>query len=131
MGGRDYQLIEATNIENGARISVVLGGLPKQTTRQRLTGSFDGLKLEYAGPIGLAVLLGILVALALVRRGRRSELVSAGAHEMVGGDQSRLERDALRDMIADLEGDFRSGSVNGEEYRRRRRVLETRLATLE
>lgn len=131
IGERDYQLIEATNIENGARISVVLGGLPKQTTRQRLTGSFDGLKLEYAGPIGLAVLLGILVALALVRRGRRSELVSAGAHEMVGGDTSQLERDALRDMIADLEGDFRSGSVNGEEYRRRRRVLETRLATLE
>ena len=131
IGERDYQLIEATNIENGARISVVLGGLPKQTTRQRLTGSFDGLKLEYAGPIGLAVLLGILVALALVRRGRRSELVSAGAHEMVGGDTSQLERDALRDMITDLEGDFRSGSVNGEEYRRRRRVLETRLASLE
>ncbi|MCH7652570.1 MAG: hypothetical protein IIB14_02710 [Chloroflexi bacterium] len=131
IGERDYQLIEATNIDDGARISVVLGGLPKQTTRQRLTGSFDGLKLEYAGPIGLAVLLGILVALALVRRGRRSELVSAGAHEMAGGDPSQLERDALRDMITDLEGDFRSGSVNGEEYRRRRRVLETRLASLE
>ena len=131
IGERDYQLIEATNIDDGFRISVVLGGLPKQTTRQRLTGSLDGLKLEYAGPIGLAVLLGILVAIALVRRGRRSELVSAGAHELAGGDQSRLERDALRDMIADLEGGFRSGSVSGADYRRRRRVLETRLASLE
>ena len=131
IGERDYQLIEATDIDDGSRISVVLGGLPKQTLRQRLTGGFDGLRLEYTGPIGLAVLLGILVAFALVRRGRGSKLASAGAHGVRSGDLSRLERDALRDMIADLEGGFRSGSVSETDYRRRRRVLETRLATLE
>ena len=131
IGERDYQLIEAKDIGDGSRISVVLGGLPKQTLRQRLTGSFDGLRLEYAGPISLALLLGILVVFALVRRGRPSELASAGAHGTAGGDPTRLERDALRDMIADLEGGFRSGSVNEADYGRRRRVLETRLAALE
>lgn len=131
IGERNYQLIEAENIGNGTRISVVLDGLPKQTLGQRLTGSFDGLRLEYAGPIGLATLLGIIVVFAVVRRGRRFELASAQANGTDGGDPTQLERRALRDMITGLESGFQSGSVNETDYRRRRRVLEARLTTLE
>ena len=131
IGERDYQLIEANEIGDGTRISVVLGGLPKLTLRRRMTGIFDGLKLEYASPIVLALLLGTLVAFALARRGRRSETLSTGAYEAAGGDPSQLERGALHGMITNLESGLRSGSVNETDYRRRRRVLETRLAALE
>ena len=131
IGERSYQLIEAENIGDGARISVELSGLPKQSLLQRLTPSFDGLKLEYASPIVLALFLGILVVFALVRRGRHSQLASANYHGSPNGHSVQPERVVLRDMISALEGGYRSGAVNEADYSRRRRVLESRLAALE
>jgi len=74
VGGKPYQLIQASNVARGASISINILDLPAPSTSQRLRRSLGDIRFEYVAPAGLVLLMGLLVGLALLRRrgtGRR------------------------------------------------------------
>ena len=72
VGGRPYQLLQTSDRSEGDVISLRLTGLPQPSWRDGLARSFEGVRLEYTAPVGLAVLMVVLVAYSLwTRVGKR------------------------------------------------------------
>ena len=68
IGGRLYQLLEATDLPRGARIPLRLDGLPEPSLGERIGQGFDDIRFEYAAPVGLGLFMAMLIAYALWRR---------------------------------------------------------------
>ena len=72
VGGRPYQLLQTSDRSEGDMISLRLTGLPQPSWRDGVARSFEGVRLEYTAPVGLAVLMVVLVAYSLwTRVGKR------------------------------------------------------------
>ena len=126
IGSRPYQLIEANDLPKGTEITLELGGLPKASLGDRVSRRLDGVRLEYAAPVGLAILITGLIGYSLWRRaGEARGALGAGS-----GRDTDVERQTLRQMIAELERSFRGGDTTEEDYRRRRAALDASLTAL-
>ena len=68
IGGRSYQLIQASDLPRGARISLELHGLPQPSLTESLDRRLEGIHFEYAAPVGLGLLMVLLIAYAFKRR---------------------------------------------------------------
>ena len=86
IGQREYHLLEATGIERGASIDLLLEDLPQPRLAGRVRQQLDGIRFELAAPVALAVLMAGVIAYALWRRSRvRDEAVDSAAGADAGG----------------------------------------------
>ena len=77
VGGRSLQLLSASSLPRGARVTVGLVDLPRASLGQKIGARIADVPLELFAPAGLAVFMLAVIVLAL-RRGRR---VPAGPPE--------------------------------------------------
>ena len=128
IGSSPYQLLEQTGLERGTRVDVTLSDLPQTSFPERILYAVKTVRAEILAPALLGILMVVLTGLAIRRhRNRQSMPVEAGpAPSTAEGDRFTLQR-----MISQLEQDYESGEVVTESYHRRRRVLETRLNTID
>ena len=73
-----YNLLEATELTRGTRVSIRLEGLPERSVGDGLRGRWDEIRFEYAAPVSLVLLMVVLIAYSLWRRAREG---SGGAVE--------------------------------------------------
>ncbi|MCH7745592.1 MAG: hypothetical protein IIC84_05915 [Chloroflexi bacterium] len=127
IGGRSYQLIQATNLSKGTEISLKLTGLPEQSLIEGLNQQIKVVRFEYTIPVAFGLLLLAVIGYVLMKKAKeeRGVFVTSSDESI-----SYQEQQTIRQMIADLELGFRGGSMNEDDYRRRRKVLELRLASL-
>ena len=137
IGERAYRVLEAEGFTRGAAVRIRLSGLPAPGAAERAGARLDGMRFEYAPPIALALLMaGLLAYGAIWRSGARS---AAAAPSSVESEIARADSDpdadpdesaVVRAMIADLSAAYESGALSPSDYRRRRRVLDSRLSEL-
>ena len=72
IGGQTYQLLEASDLPRGTRISLRLDGLPRPSLAQRFDRRFDDIRFEYVGPVGLGLFMVALIGLVFWRRAKES-----------------------------------------------------------
>ena len=155
IGERMYRVLEADGFTRGAAVEIRLSDLPARGVADRAGAGLDAVRFEYAAPAALAVLMAaLLVYGAIWRSGAKSaasgapdvsETVSpavsasrtvapadesddagAGADSDSDPDESAV----VRAMIADLSADYNAGTLSAADYRRRRAILDARLAEL-
>jgi hypothetical protein len=68
IGGRPYQLLEASDVPKGTQLSLRLGDLPQPSLSDRARRTLDAIHFEYVAPVSLAMLMALLVGYALWRR---------------------------------------------------------------
>jgi hypothetical protein len=127
IGDRSYQLVRASDLARGSRISVELSGLPKSFVGARLGRRLGNVPVEYAAPAGLALLMVSLLGLALWKR---RVYRGAGAPTGPATQSQDAEHNRLIGEIAQVEDTFEKGALSEAEYRRRRAALSARLADL-
>lgn len=127
VGGRSYRLLPGSGLPRGSEVSFTLGGLPRASFAERLSQRLDGARLELVVPAGLGLLLLLVIAFALWKRGtlRQPDLASESGTSAVEGRRSGLIR-----QIADLEQSLEQGRISESQLRQRRGVLVKRLAAL-
>jgi hypothetical protein len=115
-----------SDLPKGTQITVDLSDLPKSSFADKMGQNLGSLRLEYIAPAGLVIVMLALIAIALLRRKRLNRLGTVGAAGLTAVQESQT----LRHMIAELELNFKSGSIGEDDYLRRRRVLESRLSSV-
>ena len=145
IGERQYQVVESEGLTRGAAVSIDLDGLPMASTGQRIGSSMPDVRFEYAATAALVALMaGLLIYGALRPRSRpgvidRASLSRPIAHSPSMGEgwgegnatfESDDERAVIGRMIEDLTASYQSGSLAESDYRRRLRVLNSRLTAL-
>ena len=128
LGGRPYQLIEAVGLPRGSRIAVTLQGLPELSAYGGFRQRLKSIRFEYSVPVALGMLMLCAFGFVFWRRRRAMRPARAEESDELG---AHLEIVTIRQMIADLERALEAGSLSAGDYRRRRKLLETRLASLE
>ncbi|MCH8184962.1 MAG: hypothetical protein IH862_02530 [Chloroflexi bacterium] len=73
IGQREYHLLEATGIERGASIDLLLEDLPQPGLADRVRQPLDRIRFELAAPVALGVLMAGVIAYALWRRARERD----------------------------------------------------------
>ena len=68
IGERDYWKYDGADMPRRSHISVELLGLPTGSSIDRLRGRLEGVRFEYAAPVGLGILMALAVAFALWKR---------------------------------------------------------------
>lgn len=68
IGERPYQLIEASQIQRGDRISLSLSALPRTTLADSIQNTLNSMRYEYAAPALLAIFTTLLLIYAIIRR---------------------------------------------------------------
>ena len=128
IGTRAYQLIEAAELPRGARISLVLRGLPEPSLGDRLGRGLRGIHFEFAAPVGLGLIMVSVMGYALWRRsdGRRM----APSESRTAASEVERERRVIARMIAEIERSFEAGDLTENECQQRLNVLRSRLASL-
>ena len=131
IGERRYRLLQTTGLPKGAQFSVQLDELPEALPGQQTGGvvpqsdrRLNEVRFEYVAPVALGMLMASLIGFVFWRRANERRRATAGA---VSGEESQT----VRRMIADLEHGRSVGALSDDEYRRRRAVLDTRLAFLD
>ena len=81
IGERPYRLIEAADIQRGARISLRLTDLPRATLSDRATAALTAIPYQYTAPALLTLFLTALIIFALVRPRRPSNAPAAPAQD--------------------------------------------------
>ena len=121
------QLIEAEDLPSGAQISFTLGEFPRPSDGEKASPRPGGLRLEYAAPIGLGLVMAFVIGYGVLRRARHRR---AGDAEAQGTPEGSEERQVLTQMIVDLEEGLKAGAIGEREYQRRLAALNSRLASL-
>jgi hypothetical protein len=126
IGERLYNLLQVSDVPREGQISLRLEGLPQPSLADRTGRRLDGIRFEYAAPISLALLMASLIGYAFWKRmiGLKETPITSEVSDIAE------ERTTLLQMIEELEGGLGAGTLDEEDYRRRRRVLEARLASL-
>ena len=128
VGETPYQLIEMTDVPRGARIVVTLSDLPQATFLERRLYFAKGIRAAFLAPAMLVILMAVLTAFAIIRHRRtRDQLTPASTMPNAGAQ----ERGILVRLISDLEQGYENGEVPAEDYHRRRRVLESRIQSVQ
>lgn len=127
IGDRPYQLIKQADLARGSEFTVTLSNLPRATFLDDLLYSARGIRPEFFAPAILAVFMAGLTAFAIRRRRRREALPVAVDAEQAATQQ---DRNTLLRLLYELEQNYENGDLPAESYHRRRRVLETRLASV-
>ena len=73
IGQREYHLLEATGIERGASIDLLLEDLPQPGLAGRVRQELDGIRFELAAPVALGVVMAGVIGYALWRRPRERD----------------------------------------------------------
>ena len=127
IGSRSYQLLTASDVPRGSRISFDLLDLPRASLGDRLGRRAGQVPMEYIAPAGLLLLMTALIGLALWMRGLARPALASGTGEAVGDE---VERDRIIHEIAELEDNYEVGGLSETQYRRRRQALMARMAAL-
>jgi hypothetical protein len=128
IGTRVYQLIHASDLPRGARISLVLRGLPEPSLVDRLRPGIRDIRFEYVAPVGLGLIMVSITGFALWRRaGNRRKAPSRSQEISSVADEERL---VIARMITEVESSFDAGDLTEDECQRRLDVLRSRLASL-
>lgn len=124
--GEAYTVLSAAGVARGASISLALEDLPVASLGQALRSRSEGLRLEYAAPLGLAFLMVCVMGYAVWKRGslRPAPLPAGPARAHVGGRRLLLRE------ISEVKSRFEDGELSEERYRSERRTLLARLAEL-
>ena len=123
IGEREYQVIEAANLEPGTQVSLILGNLPSASLSETIGNRVDAVRFEYLAPVLLTLLMVSLVGFALIRRSKPS--TQTEALHLSSADENQQQR-VISDMLADLERSYQAGDLTEEEYSRRMEVLRSR-----
>ena len=129
IGENLYLLLEASDLPRGAQVSVDLGGLTEQSLGERLGESAGGIRFEFAVPIALGGVMVLVVGYAIWRRSLRRR--SVVAFDGPPSTETEGERAVLEQMLTDLESGIRTGTLSETEYRSRRAIIQTKLASLD
>ncbi len=126
IGEQPFNVLEVADVPKNHELSFTLTGLPEQGLGDRVSNRFNAIRWELTAPVTLAVLVAIAAAFVLWRNRRAGPVRLLAA----SGDAPLDEREAILEMITDLDEDRREGDVSEEDYRRRRSALTTRLAAI-
>ena len=127
IGGIDYRVQEAPDIQRGLKTMFRLTDLPAPTFRQSLSQGYNSMRYEFVGPVSLAILLsvgGLYGTWRVVQIRRRSLADRRGWFP--GSD----ERQVIEDMISELDFLLEEGSLGIDEHRRRSEILNRRLLAI-
>ena len=127
IGGIDYRVQEAPDIQRGLKTMFRLTDLPAPTFRQSLSQGYNSMRYEFVGPVSLAILLsvgGLYGTWRVVQIRRRSLVDRRGWFS--GSD----ERQVIEDMISELDYLLEEGSLGIDEHRRRSEILNRRLLAI-
>jgi hypothetical protein len=127
IGGIDYRVQEAPDIQRGLKTMFRLTDLPAPTFRQSLSQGYNAMRYEFVGPVSLAILLsvgGLYGTWRVVQIRRRSLVDRRGWFP--GSD----ERQVIEDMISELDYLLEEGSLGIDEHRRRSEILNRRLLAI-
>ena len=127
IGGIDYRVQEAPDIQRGLKTMFRLTDLPAPTFRQSLSQGYNSMRYEFVGPVSLAILLsvgGLYGTWRVVQIRRRSLVDRRGWFP--GSD----ERQVIEDMISELDYLLEEGSLGIDEHRRRSEILNRRLLAI-
>ena len=140
IGERPYQVIEASDLPRGERVSVRLSELPSLTAAESARRWADNVSPE-AGALGvLGVVIVCALAVVVLRRRRAARPApdapaAEDAPAALDGDDGEMsvfaEIVTLRQMLADLDDARERGALSEGDYRRRRQLLQARLDVLE
>ena len=100
IGEREYQVIEAANLEPGTQVSLILGNLPSASLSETIGNRVDSVRFEYLAPVLLTLLMVSLVGFALIRRSKPS--TQTEVLHLSSEDDSRQQR-VISDLLADLD----------------------------
>ena len=118
LGERDYQLLEATTLEVGAKLALEFTGLPKPSLWQRLqntVSSANFLSLVIPGAFGIS-LVALLAYVLLRKKG-----LSATYAGNTSGHANIIE------AIAHLDNEFDQREIGKQEYLQRRNELKSQV----
>ena len=126
IGEQPFNVLEVADVPKNHELSFTLTGLAEQDFWDRLSNRFNAIRWELIAPVALGVLVAIAAAFVLWRNRRAGPARLTAA----SGDAPLDEREAILEMITDLDEDRREGEISEEDHRRRRSALTTRLAAL-
>ena len=127
IGGRAYRMLEANDLPRGASVSVDLTGLPMASLGEQVGRGIGAVRWELAAPIGLGAFMVVLLTVVLWRRAMSRD----GSTHVLGDHPAPLdERQAVVQMIAELDRRFSESAITEAQHRRRRAALTARLASL-
>ena len=87
IGERQFQLIEAGAVARGETLSIQLLGLPRASTRDRISSGFKNVRFEYAAPVALGVLMSVLLAFGVFWKRRDPDQAPDPATDELPRDQ--------------------------------------------
>ncbi len=128
IGSSPYQLLEQTGLDRGTRVGITLSNLPQASFPERMLYAAKTVRAEILASVLLAMLMVVLSGLAIHRHRNKQHMPveATPAPTTAQGDRFTLQR-----MIFQLEQGYESGEVAAESYHRRRRVLESRLKSVD
>ncbi len=123
IGDQPYNVLKVAGVPKNHELSFTLTDLPMAGFGDRLRKRFDAVRWELAAPVALAVLVAVATAFVLWRNRRVGSLMAAA-------DGPLDEREAVLQMVSELDEDRRNGDLSEEEYRRRLSALTVRITVL-
>lgn len=128
IGGRSYQVIEASDLPRDFRLTLDLSGLPEASLMDRLRHQLNqlrGIPYEYAAPAALGLVAAGVIGFALWRRASERRRAALASDASQTPDD---ERQVILRMLHDLDRSFEAGMVSEKEYHQKRALLRAQLA---
>ena len=137
IGERMYRVLEADGFTRGAAVAIRLSDLPTRGAAERAGARLDGLRFEYAAPAALVLLMAALLVYGAVwRSGPKSAAAASVSPAPLPSDSppdesaDSDEASVVRAMMDDLSAAREAGTLSSSDYRRRMKVLDSRLSEL-
>ena len=121
---RELQLLEGTGFPAGARLELILSGLPQSSLARQLGGWAARWYVAAGVPVLVAMALGALLVVGFTRRSR------IGAATL-GSGTVPATRDVLLQQLAELDAKAERDAVPRRRYLAERRELKRRLMEIE
>ena len=119
IGGKQYQLLEVSDVARRTRATLQLSSLPQAAFWDIAADAVSDVPYELAAPVLLGLLLLCIVGFGLTRRGRR---IWRGISPVRPADAPSARADVVA-RIAALEEAFEEGKIREADYHAKRQAI--------
>ena len=127
IGEREYQLIEATSITKGTKVSLDLRNLPESSLVHQMSKTATNVPLEYTAALGLGVLMILIIAFALWRHYREDSNNPSSTDMQWLSSETAIHE--LKRKVYETDKEYEDGNLSRKEYIRRSMMLKRLLTS--